>query len=62
MINPIVAQIVDRIHVGKSDRYVCREIKGRMRASVPWGRRKQMYKQALNRHHDNQKLYADWRF
>lgn len=48
--------IVDRIHVGKSDTYVVREIARRVRKQ-PKALRKQLYREALKVHHENQTLY-----
>ena len=48
--------IVDRIHVGKSDTYVVREIARRAR-KLPKAERKALYRMAILFHRENQTLY-----
>ena len=59
----IVHQIVDRCHVGMSDLALLRYVRSRMRARARRGPkyrefRRQAYREALDRHHENQADYA----
>jgi len=62
-VDPMIRQIVDRLHVGTSNLDVCRHVRSRMQSKVRRGLRcrefrKWAYRQALKRHRENQDEYA----
>ena len=61
-INPIVRQVVNRLHVGTRNTEVLRYLRSRLsdegRAPGNWPRRKLFYRQALEQHRRNRRDYA----
>lgn len=64
----MIGFIVDRMHVSVSDRALIREFRGRYILHSGVGdvlsreyraERHRVYREALKRHHDNQKCYAE---
>ena len=57
--HPIVHQMVDRLHVGLSDADVEADIRSHLTGKATEAQRKAIVRGALERHHENQRLYVD---